>query len=524
MTTPIEAAKSLAREYGIETAPDWIREAVSKGPTEDDGPPLATVAKMALELARGGWPVNPIMGVLKVFAAQSKTIIPEAELRVIAHTACRVGAQRASDPELPEPQLSASLSGRLTFKWPDEGVIFEVDKLDRRRDGLHGEIGVLSEVDGGRRLWLHGPVRMNLSSTSAREALERVLSKRVSRAWGPRIDEVCRDAILWHDRGEEVMDLSQYPVGTSSDVWLLEPMLLDEAPTMLFGDGGCGKSTLAMTMAVGLATATQALPNTWPVAMANVGYFDWESTPDEHRVKLAQISNGLGLKSSPSIMYRKCVGPLVDQVDQLRRIISDHHIGLAIIDSVGLAAVHPLEDSESALGYFAALRSLGVATLSLGHVSKTADQQKPLGSAYWHNIPRITWEMRKSQEPGESHASLALLNRKSNRGKLSRPLGFRVDFTDTSVRYTEESILLDPVLSKNASVKAQIIGMMKQARIRLRSATIAKELDLPENVVTATLLRYRNVDFVMIGAGRDTEWGIKANGPEHESQGIKGRA
>lgn len=43
--------------------------------------------------------------------------------------------------------------------------------------------------------------------------------------------------------------------------------------------------------------------------------------------------------------------------------------------------------------YSAALQTIGVASLTLAHVTKMHDARYPFGSVFWHNLARVTWSM-----------------------------------------------------------------------------------------------------------------------------------
>jgi len=60
-----------------------------------------------------------------------------------------------------------------------------------------------------------------------------------------------------------------------------------------------------------------------------------------------------------------------------------------ILDSVAFACEGPPEAAETAAAYYWALRLLGVGSTSIAHITKAeGGDQKPFGSAFWHNGAR----------------------------------------------------------------------------------------------------------------------------------------
>ncbi|MGE0706166.1 MAG: hypothetical protein AB7P22_19775, partial [Vicinamibacterales bacterium] len=70
----------------------------------------------------------------------------------------------------------------------------------------------------------------------------------------------------------------------------------------------------------------------------------------------------------------------------MSRIAHDERLDFAIYDSVAFACDGPPEAAEVAADYFRAVRSIGIGSLHVAHVSKAENaDQRPFGSAFWHN-------------------------------------------------------------------------------------------------------------------------------------------
>ncbi len=129
----------------------------------------------------------------------------------------------------------------------------------------------------------------------------------------------------------------------------------------------------------------------------------------------------------PPIIYARCERPLVHELDRLRRIVREHEIDFAVYDSIAFACDGPPESAEIAGKYFRAVRQIGPGSLHVAHVNKSDNgDQKPFGSAFWHNGSRMTWFAKLVDSPSAGKSiSLGLFNRKSNLGRIQSPVGFR---------------------------------------------------------------------------------------------------
>ena len=146
------------------------------------------------------------------------------------------------------------------------------------------------------------------------------------------------------------------------------------------------------------------------------------------------------------MLYVRCDRPLVAEVDRLRRLVSGQALDYIVFDSVAFACDGPPESAEAAANYFRAVRSLGLGSMPIAHVSKSENgDQKPFGSAFWHSGARATWFVSKSADDADAGTlTVGLFNRKANTGPLRPAVGLelssgaertdvrRVDLADVS--------------------------------------------------------------------------------------------
>jgi hypothetical protein len=184
--------------------------------------------------------------------------------------------------------------------------------------------------------------------------------------------------------------------------------LLTRHPSILFGDGESAKSYVGLWLAGRLTQLGK-----------RVLLCDWELSAEDHRVRLGKLFPA----GMPAVLYLPCSAPITELVEDIQRCAVQEQIDYVIYDSAAFACRGPAETSEAAIGYFAALRDIGVpGSLTIAHTTKKeaaiAGQEKPFGSAFWHNSARATWLLTvKERNPNRIQATLvARKNNLANRG------------------------------------------------------------------------------------------------------------
>jgi hypothetical protein len=331
-------------------------------------------------------------------------------------------------------------------QFDDLGAELAVDRLHRSRGELHGELTVTcSFVKTGH---IHR-ARFNLSSTSARSSLAKVLAARTPKAnidWFDVLEQFCSSVLAAERDGSPIVPVGRLPA-QPAQMYRLTPLLPRDKATIIFGAGGTGKSYLACAIAVSVATGRSLLG--YQPEPAPVLYLDWETDQFEIDGRVKAVSAGMGLTETPEIHYRSCAGSLDDMTEDVARFVAEESVGLVVIDSVGMAAAtaHDGSDAnESTIKLFTSLRYFGTTILAIDHVTGAdvesgRGSQKPYGSIYKVNLARSVYELRRAREADpDGTLHLGLYHRKVNGGRLQQAIGIAVTHGETAVSFRREEI------------------------------------------------------------------------------------
>lgn len=422
----------------------------------------------------------------------------------------RIHAMPTADqwPAKGGPQLIAE-RGVYTVLWhAPEQVQFEFDliRVDRRTGTMTAEVTV----------WTHWPVTdyihsasLNLSSTQARATLAKHLAGRIRDReldWPKLIETAVVLVRNTYRAGEPAILLRDAPEPALSGA-ILPPIVATEGATLWHGDGGTGKSELALAAAAAIHTGRgDVLADLAPVATRRTAFLDWEWTASVHKRRLARLWPGPEL---PDLVYVRCALPLAQDVERLRRLVRDQRIEFVVIDSVALAAGGDPERAETAIEFYGGLRQLEVDALLVAHVTKQTDGEKPFGSTFWHNSARSTWYVRKVQEAGASSLRVAMVNKKANDAPLSLPIGLEIDHgaERTVIRRTE--LAADADLAREIPLKARIKDALLGGSLTYDE--LAERLEADRETVRRTVNRYTGKLFTTFPDGSGVRVGVLAH-------------
>lgn len=271
--------------------------------------------------------------------------------------------------------------------------------------------------------------RLNIMSLSNRETYRRQLDDAFGKGgWTTILNRACgmvRHA--WETRDPSCV-LQDAPESMALPV-LLPPFAV-AGPSILFGDGGSGKTYFALAIAICVATGAPFMGEDSRVMRTL--YVDYEADAATLKGRAGELATGMGLNGDRiPLDYWPAQGvSVMDLVPSLRRKVQRDNIGLLIVDSAGLAAGGEPERAETAIRYFNALAALRVPSVTIAHQTKAGDDKYPFGSIFWHNSARCTWNVKLLQEETGNVSRLGLFNRKSNNSRLAPPIGALMRWDD----------------------------------------------------------------------------------------------
>jgi hypothetical protein len=375
-----------------------------------------------------------------------------------------------------------------------------VDRLTRTRGELHGELQVTCGLPGTRSAdgHLHN-ARFNLSGGTARSSLAKVLAKRANTDdvdWEDLLEDFCRRVMAAEREGDPVQLVGALPVPVG-ETYRLAPVLPANQTTILYGEGGVGKSTIAAVAAVSIETGVAVIEG-WIPRQAPVLYLDWEGGRDSINRRVRGVAIGAYIPRVVTIRYLDCRrrGALYTFAEDIARLVEQEGIGAVVVDSVGMASGTSAEGAdanEGAIRLFSAFGYLATTILAVDHVSKAEAETpnraaRPYGSIYKTNLARATFELRRTKT-GDGSSVLGLYNTKANDADTLAPMSLRVTHDDDgAIRY-----------ERLEALPAELTGPLSQAdRIaaflmddHFTSDQLAELTGIAENSVRSVLSRHK---------------------------------
>jgi DNA-directed RNA polymerase specialized sigma24 family protein len=126
--------------------------------------------------------------------------------------------------------------------------------------------------------------------------------------------------------------------------------------------------------------------------------------------------------------------------------------------------------------------------------------QKPFGSAFWHNGARCTWYAQLANAAAEGEPlHLGLFNRKANLGPLRSALAFTVTFTDDQTTFRRADVSDTPELASLLTVRQRMVAVLRRGAVAPEQ--IAQEIEAKVETVERTARRCKNL-FILLASGK----------------------
>ncbi len=356
----------------------------------------------------------------------------------------------------------------ISYRDKDRSLFIDV-QVKQSSEGIKGHVLVESNLDYSGKMLSYVT---NFSKPSTFEKFQKALAKDLGyskNGFSANLGELIRQEVFRFLKKARYIDLKEVVCGSPS--WLIEPLIYEKAPTLLYAPKAMGKTTLACFIAMAVENN---LKYPYLLKQGRVLYLDWENFEDVIKYKMQSVVKACDETKSDEVRYPyylKCVYPLVSIASEVKRIIVNEGIKLIIIDSLipSLGGLNS-NDATSAGNYFGAIREwnyLGCSVLVLNHVAKRdADSQEYtwLGSVMFGNLARIVWQVNAQSLEDELY--LTLQCKYNNYGKLPSPFDVVFGFDGDG---------LNKIKIKRNTDNLYALSLPERIKIVLRSGSKTKE-------------------------------------------------
>ncbi|MEO7862066.1 MAG: AAA family ATPase [Nitrospirales bacterium] len=399
------------------------------------------------------------------------------------------------------------LGNGYAVHWPDQNIRILIEYLTKERNGIIGEITIL---DGASTLC--ESLRINLNAEPKTKSIAKKVHENDGRLtlpdWARMIESTCVLTLRRYRRGEPSHYIDRH-TRVEPLTFAVNPLVPKKKACILFSDGGKGKSTFALALALAVkAGATIAGIST---IQGRSLYLDWEDDLDVHARRVQAIQAGHTELIDAGVEYLRCTEPLYKQTYQLVKLIQEKAITFIVVDSL-MAAMGGDASAEAVGHLFAAIRQFNVESLCIGHVPKTKGEGQEhatvYGSIFNQNYARAIWELQTEQEIGEDVAVLGLFHRKGNLSRKHAPIGLKVTHNaeGTVIRYEGFDLSKTAELLNALPLPNRIRNLLDSDGIPRSSKQIADELGIKQATVQATLSRHKGHKWSLIGENREAKW------------------
>jgi hypothetical protein len=458
-----EPRTAAAASWSGVDQPSWVSTYLSEGAPEGQRNDVA--ARICGYLNKKKISADIARSLLESFRLACSPPMEERELDNVVRSIFRYVPAEGDvyiAPDLSAPVVDLSIANRRVFRWPDEDLVVDVSRITDDRSGVNCRIRFRTHT-----MHLLGPVRLNLLSSSSRQQLVRELKQRKDDInWAMALDQVGQLVTQSIEESGAGIDMRTFTPQAIDMSWAVKPFVQRQSPTLFYGSGGEGKSTIVQAILLSKATGRSFLPGIDPGMPSGVAFLDWEDNENMFWTSCNALLAGMGMTWDDvlePVVYRRYHGALSDYVDSIQSDIAKNNIELIAIDSLIAASDEDTNDAVAARTWHQVVSSLGVASIGITHVAKAGSD--PYGSVYFWNLSRAVWNVSKETED-DSNTVVAITHKKGNNTGLMEPVGLHVEFeADEELRpikieYKTADLTDTEDLGKHASVKQHIISIL----------------------------------------------------------------
>lgn len=402
------------------------------------------------------------------------------------------------------------------YTWEEQSLKISVSRIRQHKDGRVTGWLMITAIAHDKPTLIH-QCDFNFNSTQTMATLVRTMKEKTSSTdydidWNELIEQLRYYTLELVRQGEPVLELTTDDEDLTPPTYLIDPILPESQPTVIFGEPGVGKSELALVLYICLILPWYDNPLGLEVPRRSIKALLLDYETDDKRVKWRLRCLQLGMELPPvGLQYRRCFMPLAEDLEHIQLAVSETQAEVLIVDSLGAAAGGDLKDPSIANTFFNSLRRLNITPLIIAQTSKDEKKTKTIfGSYMFEYYSRSIWELKKSQEVGVAELDIALYHRKANESKLHRPLGFHLYYNENETTVRAQDLRDVEGFRRDMPIKIRIIQELKHGP--LTKEELADELDITSASASKNLTQLKSRGEVI--QLPEHKWGLAAKIPD----------
>ena len=296
----------------------------------------------------------------------------------------------------------------------------------------------------------------------------------------------------------------------SNTDWFCQPMIMQEAATILYGKRGGGKSVTAVACAVSIQ---QNVADLWfPIEKANVLYINIERGKKSMARRVARVNTALGLSAYEPLLMVNARGKSLDHIyDQARRSMRANDVQVVFFDSISRAGVGDLNENQPANQVMDMLSDLTPTWMAVAHMTEQeGGKSKVFGSQMYENAADVVIKLDSDRQGDTLGVGMEIV--KANDTRLGQEKYFKYEFDGDHglAAITPSSLKEFPDLdNKSLSAADEIELFIDNAPLnRATSSEIAQGLNRDQSNVSKILARQTHRFYKFPKNGREQPYGL----------------
>jgi hypothetical protein len=241
--------------------------------------------------------------------------------------------------------------------------------------------------------------------------------------------------------------------------WLISPYVLGGAATTMFAPATAGKSTVALAMAISLATGATTL---WEVEHpVPVLWVNLERPTDSVKLRARQLAAALGVGGDYGVKFLHRRGNTLPMVGPgIGRWVQENPGGFVFLDSISRGGLGKLVEDQTANAFTDTMHKVAPAGwLGIGHTSK-ADSNQMYGNTMFSAGADIELRLRSQAKETELGVKIELAssNHTSKHTSMTLAFSYEGDALITARKADEGEFSEIVALSASQSSRTQRIN------------------------------------------------------------------